>query len=73
MQPDPTADLVRLAATNASRAKMFFTCGVPKPVLFFIRVLLDPDTLLFSMSRFFRFLPEAQKQAFLRSLSGGAA
>ena len=27
----------------------------------------DPQTLLFSMTRFFRFLPEAQKQAFLES------
>jgi hypothetical protein len=29
----------------------------------------DPETLLFSMSRFFRLLPEAQKQTFLDSLS----
>jgi len=28
----------------------------------------DPETLLFSATRFFRFLPEAQKQAFLKSL-----
>jgi len=28
----------------------------------------DPETLLFSMTRFFRFLPEAQKQAFLEDL-----
>jgi len=28
----------------------------------------DPETLLFSMSRFFRFLPEAQKQTFLDNL-----
>src|ERR1700757_3181494 len=28
----------------------------------------DPDTLLFSMTRFFRFLPEPQKQAFLDTL-----
>jgi hypothetical protein len=29
----------------------------------------DPETLLFSMSRFFKFLPENQKQAFLGNLS----
>ena len=29
----------------------------------------DPETLLFSMTRFFRFLPKAQKQAFLESLT----
>src|ERR1700739_3923609 len=29
----------------------------------------DPETLLFSMSRFFRFLPEEQRQAFLENLS----
>ena len=29
----------------------------------------DPETLLFSMMRFFRFLPEDQKQTFLKSLS----
>jgi len=28
----------------------------------------DPEMLLFSMTRFFRFLPEAQKQAFLEQL-----
>ena len=28
----------------------------------------DPGTLLFSMERFYRFLPEPQKQAFLESL-----
>jgi hypothetical protein len=28
----------------------------------------DPETLLFSMMRFFRFLPEDQKQTFLKSL-----
>jgi len=33
----------------------------------------DPETLLFSMSRFFRFLPEAQKQAFLDNLSEKAS
>ena len=26
----------------------------------------DPETLLFSMTRFFRFLPEQQRQAFLK-------
>jgi len=29
----------------------------------------DPETLLFSMTRFFRFLPEEQRQAFLEGLS----
>ena len=29
----------------------------------------DPETLLFSMIRFFRFLPEDQKQTFLKNLS----
>lgn len=29
----------------------------------------NPETLLFSATRFFRFLPEAQKQAFLKNLS----
>ena len=33
----------------------------------------DPETLLFSMTRFFRFLPEEQKQAFLESLSEKAS
>jgi hypothetical protein len=33
----------------------------------------DPETLLFSMTRFFRFLPEAQKQAFLESLTEKAS
>jgi hypothetical protein len=29
----------------------------------------DPETLLFSMTRFFKFLPEEQRQAFLGGLS----
>jgi len=29
----------------------------------------DPETLLFSMTRFFRFLPGEQQQAFLEGLS----
>ena len=29
----------------------------------------DPETLLFSMTRFFRLLPEDQKQKFLKRLS----
>jgi len=29
----------------------------------------DPETLLFSMTKFFRFLPEQQKQAFLEILT----
>ena len=29
----------------------------------------DPETLLFSMSRFFRLLPDAQRQAFLDEVS----
>jgi len=33
----------------------------------------DPETLLFSATRFFRFLPQAQKQAFLKQLSEAAA
>jgi hypothetical protein len=33
----------------------------------------DPETLLFSMTRFFRFLPETQKQAFLESLNEKAS
>ena len=33
----------------------------------------DPETLLFSMSRFFRLLPETQKQAFLDNLSEKAS
>ena len=33
----------------------------------------DPATLLFSMTRFFRLLPENQKQAFLKTLSEAAA
>ena len=33
----------------------------------------DPETLLFSATRFFRFLPEGQKQAFLKTLREEAA
>ena len=33
----------------------------------------DPETLLFSMTRFFRFLPETQKQSFLESLTDKAS
>ena len=33
----------------------------------------DPETLLFSITRFFKFLPEEQRQAFLGSLSEMAA
>jgi hypothetical protein len=33
----------------------------------------DPETLLFSMTRFFRFLPEHQKQVFLKTLNKAAA
>ena len=33
----------------------------------------DPETLLFSATRFFRFLPEPQKHAFLKQLSEAAA
>ena len=33
----------------------------------------DPETLLFSMTRFFRFLPEDRKQVFLESLSEKAS
>ena len=33
----------------------------------------DPETLLFSMTRFFKFLPEAQQQVFLESLSERSA
>ena len=33
----------------------------------------DPETLLFSMCRFFRFLPETQKQAFLDNLAEKAS
>jgi hypothetical protein len=33
----------------------------------------DPDTLLFSMNRFFRLLPEAQKQIFVKQLAEGVA
>ena len=33
----------------------------------------DPETLLFSMTRFFRFLPEDQRQTFLERLSGKAS
>jgi len=33
----------------------------------------DPETLLFSATRFFRFLSEAQKQVFLKQLSEAAA
>src|SRR3954447_25906724 len=33
----------------------------------------DPETLLFSMTRFFRLLPEDQKQAFLESLTEKAS
>jgi hypothetical protein len=29
----------------------------------------DPETLLFSMTRFFKFLPGEQRQAFLEGLS----
>ena len=29
----------------------------------------DPETLLFSMTKYFRFLPEQQKQAFLDTLT----
>ena len=33
----------------------------------------DPETLLFSMTRFFRFLPEEQRQTFLEGLSEKAS
>ncbi len=33
----------------------------------------DPETLLFSMTRFFRLLPEDQKQAFLENLTEKAS
>ena len=33
----------------------------------------DPETLLFSMTRFFKFLSEDQRQAFLGSLSEKAS
>ncbi|HKV81692.1 MAG TPA: hypothetical protein VJP02_26330, partial [Candidatus Sulfotelmatobacter sp.] len=33
----------------------------------------DPETLLFSMTRFFRLLPDAQKQAFLENLAEKAS
>jgi hypothetical protein len=33
----------------------------------------DPETLLFSMSRFFRYLPEPQKQTFLDNVSEKAS
>ena len=33
----------------------------------------SPETLLFSMTRFFRFLPENQKQAFLENLTERAS
>ena len=33
----------------------------------------NPETLLFSMTRFFRLLPEDQKQAFLENLSEKAS
>lgn len=33
----------------------------------------DPEMLLFSMTRFFKFLPEEQRQAFLRELSDAAS
>jgi hypothetical protein len=33
----------------------------------------DPEMLLFSMTRFFKFLPQEQKQAFLGSLSEKAS
>jgi hypothetical protein len=33
----------------------------------------DPETLLFSITRFFRFLPEGQRQAFLEGLSAKAS
>jgi hypothetical protein len=33
----------------------------------------DPETLLYSATRFFRFLPDDQKQAFLKNLSEAAA
>jgi hypothetical protein len=33
----------------------------------------DPETLLFSMTRFFRFLPPEQQQAFLESLTANAS
>jgi hypothetical protein len=33
----------------------------------------DPDTRLFSMARFFRLLPDAQKQSFLTALGEAVA
>ncbi|HKV82054.1 MAG TPA: hypothetical protein VJP02_28155, partial [Candidatus Sulfotelmatobacter sp.] len=33
----------------------------------------DPETLLFSMARFFRFLPEDQKHVFLKNLTEKAS
>jgi len=33
----------------------------------------DPETLLFSMTRFFKFLPGAQREAFLGGLSENAS
>ena len=33
----------------------------------------DPETLLFSMTRFFKFLPESQRQVFLENFTGKAS
>jgi hypothetical protein len=33
----------------------------------------DPETLLFSMTRFFKFLPENQRQVFLENVSDKAS
>jgi hypothetical protein len=33
----------------------------------------DPETLLFSMRRFFRFLPEEQRQTFIEGFSENAS
>jgi hypothetical protein len=33
----------------------------------------DPETLLFSMTRFFRLLPEEQKEIFLKNISEHAS
>ena len=33
----------------------------------------DPETLLFSMTRFFKFLPEGQRQAFLEGFGEKAS
>jgi hypothetical protein len=48
----------------------FWSGRLPRPVIAIANLDNgDPETLLFSITRFFKFLPEEQQQVFLQSLS----